>query len=141
VIKIPEYRSDQGSIGLTVAGVTLDNVSWDSFEGGDNTVEGQTYLPGGQRPQRSLGGTPKRSPITMKRIWSDTLINVYKQLDALAGSAVVTATYTVTRAGIPVAAPITYTGTLGTVTRPNYGSETPEKAFLQIIIDPDGEIS
>lgn len=135
-----EYRSDQGSIGLTVTGVTIDNISWDSMEGGDNVVEGQTYLPGGQRPQRSLGGTPKRSPLTLKRIWSDTLINVYKTLDELAGSAIVTATYTVTRAGIPVAAPITYTGTLGTVTRPNYGSETPEKAFLQVMVDVDGAL-
>jgi hypothetical protein len=140
---MPEYRSDQAVIGFSIPGVPLDNISWDSFEGGDNAVEGQTYLPGGQRPQRALGGTPKRSPIMLKRIWSDAIIVFFKTIDPLAGSVAVIASHTTLGANkqpIP-GSTITYTGVLGTVTRPNYGSETPDKAFLQIQIDTDGEIA
>lgn len=136
------YRSDQASIAVTVAGLTIDNVSWDVLEGGDNTVEGLSILLGGMAPQRALGGIPKRSPVTVKRTWSDTLINVYKELDALSGQAAVTVSYTVLSANKTAAfAPITYTGILGTTTRPNYAAATSEQAFLQIMVDTDGEIS
>jgi hypothetical protein len=141
------YRSDQFSIGLTIEGLPegrqTDNVAWDSLEGGDNTVEGQTYLPGGMKPLISMGGIPKRSPLTLKRIWSDTLIGIYKAMDWGAGQLackVTVTTLNTKREAVPGAAVFTYTGTLGTVTRPNYSSETPEKAWLQIQVDPDGEI-
>ena len=145
---MPEYRSDQFSIGLTVEGLPegklTDNIPWDSCEGGDQTVEGQTYLPGGMKPQRSLGGIPKRSPLTIKRIWSTQTLEFFKALDQAAGQAVCKVTITTlgsNRQAVPGAPVISYTGTLGTVTRPNYGSETAEKAFLQVMVDCDGELA
>ena len=145
---MPEYRSDQFSIGLTVEGLPegklTDNVPWDSCEGGDQTVEGQTYLPGGMKPQRALGGIPKRSPLTLKRIWSTQTIEIFKALDQAAGQApckVTVTTLNAKREAVPGAAVIAYTGVLGTVTRPNYGSETPEKAFLQVVVEADGELA
>jgi hypothetical protein len=141
------FRSDQFSIGLTAEGLEegkqTDNIPWDSCEGGDQTVEGQTYLPGGMKPQVSLGGIPKRSPLTLKRIWSTELLPIFKALDSGAGQCPCTVTITTlgaNRKAVEGAPVITYTGTLGTVTRPNYGSETPDKAFLQVMIDANGSL-
>jgi hypothetical protein len=144
---VPFYRSDQFAVTLKVEGLaegrSTDNVPWDSLEGFDQTVESQEYLPGGMRPQVSLGGIPKRSPGTLKRIWSTELLPIFKALDNGAGQLPCTVTVTTLGAnrkpveGAPV---ITYTGTLGTVTRPNYGSETAEKAFLQVMVSADGEL-
>ena len=143
---MPQYRSDQFSIGLTVEGLPenklTDTVPWDSAEGGDQTVEGQTYLPGGMKPLVSLGGIPKRSPLTLKRIWSTELLEIFKALDKGAGQCPCKVSITTMNAKREAIAgtEITYSGTLGTVTRPNYGSENAEKAFLQVMVDCDGEI-
>lgn len=136
------YRSDQAQISVTVEGVAIDNVSWDSMEGGENEVEGLDILPGGMAPQIALGGIPKRKPVTIQRVWSDTLIGVYKALDAVAGNAAVTASYTVLGTNKkPAFSPITYTGVLGTVTRPNYKAGTSEEAFLQLMVHLNGEVN
>ena len=136
------YRSDQASIGVTVAGVTLDNLSWDVLEGGENTVEGITVLPGGMAPQKALGGIPKRSPLTIKRLWSEALILQYKALDAVAGQAIVNVSYTVLKTNkTPAYSPISYTGVLGTVSRPNYDAMKSEAAYLQIMVDLEGELA
>ena len=139
------YRSDQFTIHLSATGLpeskTLDNVQWDAAEGGEQTVEGQTYLPGGMRPLVSLGGIPKRQPLTLKRVWSDAVLPVFKSLDKGAGQtpcSVTIQTLNVKRE--PTGETFTYTGTLGSVTRPNYGHETPEKAYLQVMVDLDGEM-
>lgn len=134
---MPLYRSDQGHISVQVAGVTIDSLSWDSFEGGDLTVESQNYNPGGMVPAVSMGGKRSRSQATIKRVWSDTLIGAYVALDNAAGIAAVTCSYQALAADrkTPVGSPITYTGTLGNVTRPNYDSMTSTPAQLQIIVD------
>lgn len=136
------FRSDQSSIGVTVEGVTIDNASWDVLEGGENTVDEVTLLPGGMAPQVAKGGIPKRSTATVKRLWSEPLILKYKELDAVAGNAAVTITYTVLNTNkTPAYAPITYTGVLGTVTRPNYDATKSEAAYLQIMVALNGELS
>lgn len=143
---MPVYRSDQFSVGLTVEGLPegkqTDLIPWDSCEGGDQTVEGQTYLPGGMLPLVSVGGIPKRSPLTLKRIWSTQLLEIFKAMDQGAGQSAckVTVTTLNTKREAVTGSTITYTGTLGTVTRPNYGAETAEKAFLQVMVDCDGEL-
>lgn len=136
------FRSDQTTISVTVAGVALDNLSWDVMEGGDNTVEGLTLLPGGMAPQVAKGGIPKRSPLTIKRLWSEALILQYKALDAVAGNAEVKAAYTVLNTNkTPAFSPISYTGVLGTVSRPNYDAMKSEAAYLTIMVDMNGELA
>ena len=138
------YRSNQFQITLTVEGVKTDEVKWDSAEGGDATVESTGYLPGGMLPFIQLGGVPKRSALTLKRAWSTPLIEIFKALDAEAGRAVATVaiatlnTKGVAESSVPV---ITYTGVLGTVTRPNYGAEDAAVAYLQVVVDPNGPIT
>ncbi len=135
------YRSDQASIGVEVSGVTLDHESWDVLEGGEATVEGVQLLPGGMAPMIAKGGIPKRSPLTVKRLWSEALIKIFGQLDGVSGTAAVTVKYTVLNSRVS-ATPhvITYTGVLGSVSRPNYEASKAEAAFLMITVEADGAV-
>jgi len=137
------YRSDQGRIQVSVTGVPLDNVSWDVMQGGDNVAPSTNYLPGGMQPPVELGGMPRRNPMTVERLWSDALIQVYKQLDSGAGRLATTASYTVLDAsGNPVpGSTITYTGVLLEAARPDYDSSSNSEAKLRLTIGLNGPIT
>lgn len=141
---MPQYfRTDQARIQVNVTGVPLDNVSWDVMQGGDNVAPSTNYPPGGMQPSVELGGIPKRNPLTVERIWSDTLISAYKALDAGAGKLPVTASYTVLdHNGTPVAgSTITYTGVLLEAARPDYDSSSSGEAKLKLTIGLNGPIN
>ena len=131
------FRTDQAHIHVAVAGVTIDSVSWDKFEGGNLTVESQMYNPGGMVPAVAMGGKRSRSPATISRVWSDALYAAYVALDNAAGIAAVTCSYQLLAADrqTPVGTTITYTGILGNVTRPGYDSMTSTPAMLAITVD------
>jgi hypothetical protein len=137
------YRSDMWQVQLQVTGLTLDNVSWDSFEGGDIAPEMQQYNPGGMAQQISLGGIRKRTEITLKRVWSDFLIGVYVALDALGGNGAAVVSATPMKGDRKTAAgnPIVYTGVIGQVMKPNYDSATGGAALLQVTVTPNEAIS
>lgn len=131
------------AIHVTVEGVTIDNLSWDTMEGGDNSSDGTNYLPGGMAPSVELGGLPKRSDLTISRIWSDVLIGAFKALDNGCGKARVAASYTVLDANGNVVpdATITYTGILKGVARPNYESNSSAEAKLTLTVGLNGSIT
>lgn len=137
------YRTDQSRIQVSVAGITLDSVSWDKLDGGDNVAPSTQHLPGGMQPPVELGGVPKRNPLTIERAWSDTLIAAYKALDNGAGKLPVTASYTVLDAnGNPVpGATITYTGVLLETARPGYDSSSNSEAMLKLTVGLNGPVS
>jgi len=137
------YRSDQARIQVRVTGIALDNVSWDVMQGGDNVAPSTNYPPGGMQPSVELGGTPRRNPLTVERIWSDTLVAAYKALDSGAGRLAATATYTVLDAnGNPVPnSSITYTGVLLETARPDYDSTSSNEAKLRLTIGLNGPIN
>lgn len=137
------YRSDQARIQVSVAGVQLDNLSWDKMDGGDNVAPSTSHLPGGMQPQVELGGFPRRSTMTVERAWSDMLIGAYKQLDNGSGRLRATVTYTVLDANAnPVpSSTLTYTGVLLETRRPGYDSSSNSAAMLQLTIGLDGPIN
>lgn len=137
------YRSDQAAVHLQVDGVALDNVVWDTMEGGDASSDGVNYLPGGMVPSVELGGIPKRSDLTLTRVWSDALWQVFKALDNACGRAGAKASYTqLDRSGQVVpGSTITYTGIVKSVARPNYDSNTSGEAKIQVVIGLNGSIT
>jgi hypothetical protein len=136
------YRSDQVSIHVTIRGVTLDTESWDMLEGGDNKAEEVTVFPGAMAEQVALGGIPKRSPITVERLWADSLIGAYKQIEGLVGKAEVEASYTVLGpAGESTGNTFNYTGVLTGCTRPNYKAGTSEEAKLSLEFSLNGSVT
>lgn len=127
------FRSDQVAIHVTVEGVALDNESWDVFEGGEVKVDNLAVFPGGMLPQRALGGIPKWEPVTIDRLWSDTLIGLYKELANKAGNTGMEASYTVLEPnGVATPQVFSYKGVLLDVTRPNYKAGTSEEAMLKL---------
>lgn len=139
---MPVYRSDQAAVHVTVTGVALDNIVWDTFAGGDNTASSTNYPPGGMQPSIELGGVPTRSPITVTRAWSDALIGVYKALDQASGRTPGAISITTLDAtGRPVGVTTTYTGVLLTVTRPGYDHATSAAGMLQLVFGMNESIS
>jgi hypothetical protein len=137
------FRTDQAVIHVTVSGVTIDDLSWDVLDGGDNTAQSVNYNPGGMAPSVAMGGIPKRSPVKVSRVWSDTLISAYKALDNGTGHLAVTVSYTNLDAngnGV-VGSTITYTGILDAVARPGYDSGTASEAKLELTVDCNGAIT
>lgn len=139
------YRSDQGKIYLSVAGVSsLDNKSWDKFEGGDLTPDSPgPYNPGNMKPSLAVGGLRKRSNATIQRAWSESLMGAYFDLDLAAGQAAFTCSYTPVKADGVTATGLTivYTGILLTVTRPNYDSTSSAVVLLQCELECDEAIT
>lgn len=139
---MPAYRSDQHLVHLSVTGVPLDNIQWDSFDGGDNVANDVSYPPGGMLPVVNLGGTPTRSDITLTRAWSDPLVAVYKKLDASVGRAPATIPVTTLDAnGSPTGATVTYSGVVKSVARPGYDHKGSETAMLQVVIGSNTSIT
>lgn len=135
------YRSDQVGLGVSIAGLSLPNQPWDVLEGAEGTVEGSLVVhPGGQLPQRALGGIAARGPATIKKLWSAAWLNAFKEVEAVRGSGLITITYTVkATAASPAAFSIVYTGVVGEVARPNYEAGKTEAAYLTVHADLDGE--
>ena len=132
------FRSDQATIGVSIPGVAFDQEPWDLMQGFDPEVTTLKIHPGGG-PAIDLGGIAVPSIGTVARFWTDNLAQLYKELHNAAGQLPATVTYSVGRPAIGVV--FTYTGTLGTVTRPNYKSGTAEEALLQITVGPNAQIS
>jgi len=137
------YRSDQARIQVQVAGVQLDNVSWDKLDGGDNVAPSTQHLPGGMQPAIEMGGIARRNQMTVERAWSDLLIGAYRALDNGSGRLRTTVTYTVLDANAnPVAgSTLTYTGVVLETRRPGYDSSSSSPAMLVLTIGLDGPIA
>lgn len=135
------YRSDQAAIGVTIAGITIDNESWDILEDGDNEVDTLKVFPGGMASGLDLGGIPKPGDLTVGRLWSSILIPKYKEIYNEAGQAAVTVTYSVLeRNKSTMGVVFTQNGTLGTVKKTNYKAGTAEEAFVMIKVGLNAQI-
>jgi hypothetical protein len=134
------YRSDEASIHVGIAGVTIDDESWDMLDGFDLAAENKEIFPGGG-PQVSLGGIPKRSTGTVERDWSDTLFTVFKTLENSINN-LVTVSYVINEApGKPQGTVFTYTGPLLSATRPGYKSGETGDAMLKLLVGANGGMS
>jgi hypothetical protein len=139
------YTSNQARIALKVPGVTIDNLSWDKFEGGERSADTQNYNPGGMKSAIATGGASKRAQATLTRAWDDTLIGAYIALEAaintvgVACSITFLSTPTTIASGKP--AGFNYTGVLRSVTRPNYDSTSSTIAMLAVVLELNEVIS
>ena len=147
-------RSDQARIHVRVYGVNYPSVtSWASLEGGDLTSEDVKTRPGGLLPQVNLGGPTTRNDLTVTRQYSIELHPWIVALENVCGIASMKVTYEIfdpskftasknfnpqqessfqTFKGV-----VTITGILKSVTRPNFNANTPETAFLALVMGCD----
>jgi hypothetical protein len=136
------YRSDTGRIQVTVSGIGLDNVSWDTMEGGEIAADNQTYHPGNMGPATPAGGLRTPSDLTVTRAWTDTMYGNYVALWNAAGFTAMTVSYTPLNIDRSVTVkPVTYSGLLTSVTRPNFEAASASIVYLSLVMAPSESIS
>jgi len=142
---MPRYRGDQFKAQLTLTGPnapTLDNQSWDTFDGGDVDPTMEEFIPGGMGEQVAMGGMRKRQPITLTRAWDTSMISNYLALDAASGVApfqLIVSTLAADK--ITVTGTTTYTGVVGKVTPPKRAHDDSKAAMLSVALSCNGAIS
>jgi hypothetical protein len=116
---------------------------WDRFTGGEVDSDESKYRPGGMSSEVSLGGTRTIGEITIARecdYLRDWPLRAWLIGRAGAGRCKV-ARQPLDINGVPQGDPMTYTGTLKTVTFPDIDSMSNDPALLELAITPDGTIA
>lgn len=132
------FTSNQGRVSVSIPGVTIDNVSWDKFDGGGRSADTQNYPPGGMQPSIATGGVTKRGQTTIERAWDDTLIGAYMALDAAVNGPIACSLTPLRNASTPVPEKpggFNYTGVLREVTRPPFDSTSSAIGKLVIVAE------
>jgi len=123
--------------------VTLDGVAlgvFDTFSGGEGDSEEQRYPPGGMADEVSLGGRRTFGNVTIGRNL-DALVDWprIKWYYSRRGSGrVVIGRTPLSSDGVRSGDPLTFTGTLKTVTLPEVDSTGTDAAILELEVTTDG---
>jgi hypothetical protein len=134
-------REDTWRIDVTVGGRVLG--VFDSKDGGEIDSEEAKYAPGGMMPEISLGGRRTIGNITVGRYCDRTRDwPLIKWLANQVGAARVTIGLTpLDPNGIVGGDPLTYSGTLKTVTPPDIDSTGNDAAKLELECTIDGQVA
>lgn len=132
---------NQYDVRLTVDGRNLG--TWDKKSGGAIDSEETKYRPGGMAPERSLGGVRTVANVTLERLYElardhDTIPWLISRVGR--GACVVTQ-QPLDVDGNAYGRPITYQGTLKTVTPPEPDSTANDPSMIAVEISTDGGIA
>lgn len=134
-------REDTWLVTLSIDGRDLE--VWDTFSGGEIDSDESKYRPGGMAAEISLGGTRTLGEITISReadYLRDWPLKGFLFNRCGSGRCVV-GRQPLDVNGVPQGDPMTYTGTLKTVTWPDIDSMSTDPALLELAITPDGTVS
>lgn len=136
---MPDLRSDQAILHVTVAGSSLDKEPWTSMEGGDIAVTPVKTRGGGVGDETNIGGPRTRSDCTVARQYTNDILHPLKvQLEGLAGSAAMKVSWTPVDAdGNPNGDTHTIQGKLDDVTTTKRDRNAPEAMFLTLVMGCD----
>lgn len=134
-------RQDQYTVSVSVN--DEDYGVWDKFSGGAADSEERKYKPGGMAPELSLGGQQTVTNVTVSRLYDlERDHSTIKTLLSLAGKAeAVIKKQPLDADGNAFGEPITYRGTLKTVTPPDTDSESNEAAMVEIEVSSAGAVA
>jgi hypothetical protein len=136
------YRSDTGRIQVSVTGIGLDNISWDTMSAPSIAADNSYYHPGNMGPASPVGGLRTPTDITITRAWSDTLYGVWTALYNAAGFTPMTAIYTPLNINRTASVkPTTFTGLLTTVTAPEFSASSASIQYFSMMMAPHESIS
>jgi hypothetical protein len=129
------YTSNNFKISLSVPSVTIDNKSWDKFQGGGRVAETSSHNPGGMEPAVAVSGVTKRNQATLERAWDDVLIGAFIGLDGAVGSPCAVAVTPLRTPTTTAGRQRAYTGVIREVTPPEQDSTSSSISMLQIVIE------
>lgn len=134
-------REDTWLLNVSVDGRDLG--VWDTFSGGEGDSEETKYSPGGMQPEISLGGRKTVGNVTVgryldaQRDWA--LVKwLYSRAGAARGVVGVTP---LSASGARAGDPLTYGGTLKTVTMPDLDSTGTDAVNLELEFTCDGSVA
>jgi hypothetical protein len=132
------YKQSQWSVHLAVDGIDLGY--WAAKEGGNVTTEDPTYADwdGDVR----LGGKRSREDVTVRKLYRESVHQVYRWLDGRAGSGRAVLTSSPVRDdGVSWGTPIVVTGVVGEVTPPEVDKESSDGGELEVVVQADTELA
>lgn len=133
-------RQDQWSNTVTIDGRPMG--VWDTLDGGESDSEETKYKPGGMQPEVSLGGSRAIGNLTLARLLGRSDWDFMRGLMNKTG----TAKCTVSRQpldgdGNPWGRPLTYRGTLKTVTPGGTDSNSSDAQTWEIVVSTEGSVA
>lgn len=112
-----------------------DYGTWDSMVGGAVDSTARIFKPGGRKKAKNLGGTQEVSELTLGTLYEEFEHTRLVPLMNMAGKAEVKCVKTfITPDGATIGDPISYVGTLKTVTPPDHDSESDDAGMLTIVV-------
>jgi hypothetical protein len=138
-------RQDTFLVNLTIEDPhNLDNLidfgTWDTRTGGEVDSEERLYYPGGMLPAYSLGGRVTPGNVTISRNYrvGRDHDRIHKLVDAVGKSRCYVGMTPMDRYKKQHGPPITWVGTLKTVTFPEHNSEsTGDPGMIELVISVD----
>ncbi len=131
-------RENQADIRLTVDGVSFFG-SWATYSGGDLTAAEAKTRPGAMGKEVSIGGPASRGDITITIQWDEIILASFNDLESRVGSgdAKVSVNW-LDRKGVAIpGALFAKTGTLKSVSDPNYDTNGNAVGMLTAVIGAD----
>lgn len=133
-------RQDQYDVRVSVDGQDL--ATFDTFSGGEIDSEEVTYKPGAMGPRISLGGSVNVGEVTVSVIYDLARIHtlVHWLISRVGKGNVVISKQPLDVDQNAFGRPLTYRGTLKTVTPPEHDSESTDAARLELAMTPSGTV-
>jgi hypothetical protein len=139
------YRSDMHRIQVSVTGIRLPaGYVFETMEGGDIQTTNEYYHGGNMAPAVPEGGLRTPTDITVSCAWSDSIYPFYVRMYNAAGFTSATVTVTpLDRTGSVGSGvkPITFSGLLLNVTRPQFQAASSTLGYLSLVIAPSDSVS
>lgn len=133
-------RQDQWSNTVTIDGRPMG--VWDSLDGGESDSEETKYKPGGMQPEVSLGGSRMIGNLTLARLLGRQDWDYMHRLMNRTGNAKCTVSrQPLDTDGNPFGRPLTYRGTLKTVTPGATDSTSSDAQTWEIVVSTEGSIA
>lgn len=131
-------RDNQNLVSATIDGVDLG--VFDTFEGGDADSDETKYFPGGMAPQRTLGGLPMVTNVTVGRLYDLARDHdIVRGLMNRQGKAQMTVSkQPLDIDGNPFGRPIIYHGILKTITPPKSDSNSNSASVWTAVLSTEG---
>lgn len=136
---MPQLRSDQTLIHVTITGSFLDKSAWASMDGGDMTATDTKTRPGGMGDEKNLGGPRSRTDCIVERQYTNDLIHpIIANLESLCGTGAGKISWTTLDGdGNPNGPTESITGVLKEVKKPKWDANASGTAFLTLTFGCD----
>jgi hypothetical protein len=131
------------TVSVTIAGVTKDLGTWDTWEGGNVGADSTKYRPGNMGPQMALGGSPEIDDITLTKYYDKGQDNPNDTwlANGVGGARVSVKKQPLDPDGRVYGSPYNINGTLVGYQHPEHDSNSADFGLVTIVVAPTGQFA